>query len=95
MSNIGFIGLGIMGRPVAGHLITGGHKLFVHDALDRPAGSPKRLASRSSSSSPPARAAVGEVSAEQRGGNLPAHNALKNHKTWKESRPGIEPAASS
>jgi 2-hydroxy-3-oxopropionate reductase len=50
MSNIGFIGLGIMGRPVAGHLITGGHKLFVHDALDRPAGSPKRLTSRSSSS---------------------------------------------
>ena len=51
MSNIGFIGLGIMGRPVAGHLITSGHKLFVHDALDRPAGPPKRLASRSSSSS--------------------------------------------
>ena len=31
MSNIGFIGLGIMGRPMAGHLIAGDHKLFVHD----------------------------------------------------------------
>ena len=30
MSNIGFIGLGIMGRPMAGHLIAGGHKLFLH-----------------------------------------------------------------
>ena len=27
--NIGFIGLGIMGRPMAGHLLTGGHKLAV------------------------------------------------------------------
>ncbi len=31
MSNIGFIGLGIMGRPMAAHLIAGGHTLFVHD----------------------------------------------------------------
>ncbi len=30
MSNIGFIGLGIMGRPMAGHLVGGGHTLFVH-----------------------------------------------------------------
>jgi 2-hydroxy-3-oxopropionate reductase len=30
MSNIGFIGLGIMGRPMAGHLAAGGHKLFVY-----------------------------------------------------------------
>jgi len=30
MSNIGFIGLGIMGAPMAGHLITAGHKLFLH-----------------------------------------------------------------
>jgi 2-hydroxy-3-oxopropionate reductase len=29
--NIGFIGLGIMGRPMAGHLITGGHQLFLYD----------------------------------------------------------------
>ena len=27
---IGFIGLGVMGRPMAGHLIAGGHDLFVH-----------------------------------------------------------------
>ena len=31
MSTIGFIGLGIMGRPMAGHLLAGGHTLFVHD----------------------------------------------------------------
>ena len=29
MSKIGFIGLGIMGRPMAGHLQAGGHELFV------------------------------------------------------------------
>ncbi len=29
MTNIGFIGLGVMGRPMAGHLQAGGHKLFV------------------------------------------------------------------
>jgi len=36
MSNIGFIGLGIMGRPMAGHLLTGGHTLFVHDIAPVP-----------------------------------------------------------
>jgi 2-hydroxy-3-oxopropionate reductase len=30
MSNIGFIGLGIMGAPMAGHLLAGGHTLFAH-----------------------------------------------------------------
>ncbi|PXX17231.1 2-hydroxy-3-oxopropionate reductase [Nitrosomonas ureae] len=30
MTNIGFIGLGIMGKPMAGHLIKGGHSLFLH-----------------------------------------------------------------
>ncbi|MDE2366750.1 MAG: 2-hydroxy-3-oxopropionate reductase [Betaproteobacteria bacterium] len=30
MANIGFIGLGIMGNPMAGHLIKGGHTLFLH-----------------------------------------------------------------
>jgi 2-hydroxy-3-oxopropionate reductase len=30
MSNIGFIGLGIMGKPMAGHLIKGGHTVFLH-----------------------------------------------------------------
>ena len=29
MSRIGFIGLGIMGRPMAGHLQKGGHQLYV------------------------------------------------------------------
>ena len=30
MSDVGFIGLGIMGSPMAGHLLAGGHRLFVH-----------------------------------------------------------------
>ncbi|SDH92648.1 2-hydroxy-3-oxopropionate reductase [Nitrosomonas sp. Nm132] len=30
MINIGFIGLGIMGKPMAGHLIRGGYQLFLH-----------------------------------------------------------------
>ena len=30
MSNLGFIGLGIMGRPMAGHLQAAGNKLFLH-----------------------------------------------------------------
>lgn len=29
MSNIGFIGLGVMGRPMAGHLQAAGHQLYV------------------------------------------------------------------
>ncbi|MBX3617400.1 2-hydroxy-3-oxopropionate reductase [Nitrosomonas sp.] len=29
MANIGFIGLGIMGKPMAGHLIKGGHRLWL------------------------------------------------------------------
>jgi 2-hydroxy-3-oxopropionate reductase len=33
---IGFIGLGIMGTPMAGHLINGGHELFVYDRAGRP-----------------------------------------------------------
>ncbi|MBV8520797.1 MAG: 2-hydroxy-3-oxopropionate reductase [Acetobacteraceae bacterium] len=31
MMNVGFIGLGIMGRPMAGHLQKGGHTLFLYD----------------------------------------------------------------
>jgi len=31
MSNIGFIGLGIMGRPMAANLIAGGHTLFAYN----------------------------------------------------------------
>src|SRR5262249_4884854 len=30
MANLGFIGLGIMGRPMAGHLPTAGHKMVLN-----------------------------------------------------------------
>ena len=30
MINVGFIGLGVMGRPMAGHLQAAGHRLFLH-----------------------------------------------------------------
>lgn len=35
--NIGFIGLGIMGAPMAGHLLKAGHTLFVHTRSQIPA----------------------------------------------------------
>ncbi|SCM75481.1 tartronate semialdehyde reductase, NADH-dependent [uncultured Pleomorphomonas sp.] len=31
MQKLGFIGLGIMGKPMAGHLLAAGHQLAVHD----------------------------------------------------------------
>ena len=31
MSKIGFVGLGIMGTPMAAHLIAGGHQLYLYD----------------------------------------------------------------
>ena len=34
---IGFIGLGIMGAPMAGHLLAAGHQLFVHTRSQVPA----------------------------------------------------------
>jgi 2-hydroxy-3-oxopropionate reductase len=34
--NVGFIGLGIMGKPMAGHLIAGGHALFLKTRRDVP-----------------------------------------------------------
>lgn len=34
--NIGFIGLGIMGAPIAGHLRAGGHTMFVHSRSKYP-----------------------------------------------------------
>ena len=37
MSNIGFVGLGIMGTPMAGHLIAAGHQLYVYDVKAIPA----------------------------------------------------------
>jgi len=30
MANVGFVGLGIMGSPMAGHLIKGGHRVHLH-----------------------------------------------------------------
>jgi len=51
---IAFIGLGVMGRPMAGHLLAAGHELFVHrvravsqhlvEAGAQPAGSPREAA---------------------------------------------------
>ncbi|MBA3597128.1 MAG: 2-hydroxy-3-oxopropionate reductase [Methylibium sp.] len=38
MSKLGFIGLGIMGAPMCGHLIDAGHTLFVHTRSGAPAG---------------------------------------------------------
>jgi len=35
MANIGFVGLGIMGKPMAGNLIKAGHSLFVYDIVQR------------------------------------------------------------
>jgi len=37
MADVGFIGLGIMGTPMAGHLIKGGHRVFVHSRSSVPA----------------------------------------------------------
>jgi 2-hydroxy-3-oxopropionate reductase len=35
--DLGFIGLGIMGTPMAGHLLAAGHRLFVHSRRQVPA----------------------------------------------------------
>ena len=37
MSKIGFIGLGIMGAPMAANILKGGHQLFAHDHKPLPA----------------------------------------------------------
>ena len=36
MSTLGFIGLGIMGKPMAGHLIAAGHAVHLHTRSDAP-----------------------------------------------------------
>src|SRR5271169_5484336 len=36
MAKIGFVGLGVMGRPMAGHLLEGGHQLFIHTRREPP-----------------------------------------------------------
>ncbi len=33
MAEIGFIGLGIMGKPMAGHLLKAGHTVYVYDIV--------------------------------------------------------------
>jgi len=33
MAHIGFIGLGVMGKPMAGHLIKAGNRVYVHDKV--------------------------------------------------------------
>jgi 2-hydroxy-3-oxopropionate reductase len=35
MAELGFIGLGIMGKPMAGHLLKAGHKLYVYDIVPK------------------------------------------------------------
>jgi 2-hydroxy-3-oxopropionate reductase len=37
MSKLGFVGLGIMGAPMVGHLLTAGHSVIVHDLRPIPA----------------------------------------------------------
>jgi len=37
MSKLGFVGLGVMGAPMAGHLLAAGHSVFVHDLQTIPA----------------------------------------------------------
>ena len=37
MAKLGFIGLGIMGKPMAGHLIAGGHEVWLHSRSGVPA----------------------------------------------------------
>lgn len=36
MANLGFIGLGIMGKPMAGHLVKAGHRVYVYDINSAP-----------------------------------------------------------
>ena len=43
MANLGFIGLGIMGKPMAGHLMAAGHTLHIYDLNPSPV---RELASR-------------------------------------------------
>src|SRR4030043_1706844 len=36
MTELGFIGLGIMGKPMAGHLVKAGHTVHVCDVVEEP-----------------------------------------------------------
>ena len=33
MADLGFIGLGIMGKPMSGHLLEAGHTVYVYDVV--------------------------------------------------------------
>ncbi|MFG1286659.1 2-hydroxy-3-oxopropionate reductase [Xanthobacter versatilis] len=55
--NVGFIGLGIMGSPMAGHLIDAGHTLFVYDVFRIPAELTAKGATACASSADVAKAA--------------------------------------
>ncbi|MCB1894244.1 MAG: 2-hydroxy-3-oxopropionate reductase [Zoogloeaceae bacterium] len=59
MAKIGFVGLGIMGRPMAGHLIAAGHELFLHSRSGVPG---ELLAAGAANAASPAGAArAGDV----------------------------------
>jgi 2-hydroxy-3-oxopropionate reductase len=59
VAKLGFIGLGIMGKPMAGHLLAAGHEVFLHsrsgvppelkDKGGKPCGSPKEVAQQAES----------------------------------------------
>jgi len=36
MAKVGFIGLGIMGKPMAGHLLDAGHTMHIYDVVPAP-----------------------------------------------------------
>jgi len=36
MANLGFIGVGIMGKPMASHLMDAGHKVHIYDVVAAP-----------------------------------------------------------
>jgi 3-hydroxyisobutyrate dehydrogenase len=60
MSDLAFIGLGIMGRPMAGHLLAGGHRLRVHTRT-RASAEPLLSAGAAWADSPAAASAGAEV----------------------------------
>jgi 2-hydroxy-3-oxopropionate reductase len=51
MAELGFIGLGIMGKPMAGHLVKAGHTLYVYDVIEEPVKYLCNLGARKCSSS--------------------------------------------
>ena len=55
--NVAFIGLGIMGRPMAGHLIAAGHSLVLHDIT----GVPEELVAKGATAVSSAAEAAGQA----------------------------------